>query len=76
MFAETVDWADSEDPQSWTVLPITKAEEAELVHRAEARMEASLRALGPGRRSLRANHPKASPQAIFWGTGLVIGPHD
>jgi hypothetical protein len=76
VFTETVDWGDGDDPQYWTVLPITEAEAADLIQQGDALPEAMLHALGPGRRALRLDHPKASALRIFWGTGISVGLHD
>ena len=80
VFTETVDWADGDDPQYWTLLPITGAEAADVVQQGDSLTETKLHALGPGRRCLRCDHPKANPKAaarrIFWGTGISVGPHD
>ena len=76
VFTETIDWADGDDPQYWTLLPITEAESADLIQHRDSLPESMLRALGPGRRALRLDHPKASAQRIFWGTGMSIGHHD
>jgi hypothetical protein len=69
VFTETVDWADGDDPQFWTVLPITGREAADLVQQQHSLTETKLHALGPGRRCLRVEHPKAAPRRIFWRTG-------
>ena len=76
VFTETIDWEDGDDPQYWTLLPITGTESADLVLRGAAVSETMLHALGPGRRALRLDHPKASAPRIFWGTGISIGLHD
>ena len=71
-----VDWADSEDPQYWTVVPITEAEERSLPQEGNPVSETQLMALAPGRRCLRRNYPKNEAPRVFWSTGMVIGPHD
>jgi hypothetical protein len=76
VFTETVDWEDGDDPQFWTLMPITSAEVADLIGRGGSLTEADLRSLGPGRRCLRRDHPKASTPISRWGTGLFVGPHD
>ena len=76
IFTETVDWEDGEDPQYWTLLPITGAEADDLIQQRDSLTETKLDALGPGRRSLRRDHPKAAARRIFWGTGIAVGPHD
>jgi hypothetical protein len=76
VFTETIDWEDGDDPQYWTLLPITEMESAELVQRGDSVSETMLQALGPGRRALRLDHPKAAALRIFWGTGISIRLHD
>ncbi|HLF00432.1 MAG TPA: hypothetical protein VI547_00505 [Anaerolineales bacterium] len=76
VFTETIDWADSDDPQSWALLPITGAEAAELVQQRGSVTETQLIVLGPERRCLRRDYPKAAAPRAFWGAGLRIPPHD
>lgn len=77
VFTETIDWDDGEDPQYWTVLPLTEAEAASLAGGPDGEpSEAALNALGPGRRSLYRDHPKGAPPRVYWGSGIYIGPHD
>ena len=76
VFTETIDWVDGEDPQYWMLLPITDAEASELVQRKDPVTDAQLSALGPDRRCLRHDHPKAAAPQSFWGTGIWVGPHD
>ena len=77
VFTETVDWADSEDPQYWTLLPLEDAEAADLIRRGAATSEADLGALGAGRRSLMRDFPKGVPEpTVYWATGVRIGRHD
>ena len=75
VFTETIDWADGDDPQYTTRLPITEAEAAAL-ESSGSNIEARLNALGPGRRSLRRDHPKGGPLRTYWSTGFLVGPHD
>ncbi len=76
VFTEMVDWADGDDPQYWTVLPITEIETADLIKQRDSLTEPTLDALGPGRRCLRHDHPKGAARYTFWGTGLNVSPHD
>ena len=76
VFTETVDWVDGDDPQYWTLMPITEAEAADLGRQRDSMTERTLNALGPGRRCLRLDHPKAAPRRIFWGTDISVGWHD
>ena len=76
IFTEMIDWEDGNDPQYWTVLPITWAEAESLMRQGASLNEMSLNALGRERRSLRRDHPKAGPPRVFWGSGILVGPHD
>lgn len=76
VFTETIDWKDGDDSQYWTLLPITEAEAADLVKQRDSLTETKFNSLGPYRRSLRLDHPKAAPGRIFWGTGIFVRPHD
>lgn len=71
-FEEEVDWADGDDPQYWTLLPLTNDEVASLLPPAPAPTSAQLNALGPGRRSLRRDYPKGDVQRVYWATGLTV----
>ena len=35
VFTETIDWADGDDPQYWSVVPLTLAESEELIAQAK-----------------------------------------
>ena len=76
IFTEMIDWEDGNDPQYWTLLPITVAEAEGLIQQEASLNEMSLNALGRGRRCLRRDHPKEGPPQLFWGSGILIGPHD
>jgi hypothetical protein len=76
VFTEVIDWADGEDPQYWTLLPLTSRESRDLIERQDSLTEAQLNSLGTGRRSLRRDHPKAAPSRAYWCTGIAVGPHD
>ena len=76
VFTETIDWADGEDPQYWTLLPITETEASELTQQPGSLTEAALEALGPKRRCLRHDYPKARAPSSYWGAGITVGFHD
>lgn len=76
VFTELIDWSGGDDPQYWTLLPLTDREADGLVRKGDAVTEARLNALGPDRRSLRRDYPKAAAPRCIWGTGVRIGPHD
>jgi hypothetical protein len=75
IFTESIDWQDGDEPLYWTLLPITE-EEADLIRNRDSLTEIPLNALGPGRRSLQRDHPKAREPSIYWGTGIFVCPHD
>lgn len=75
VFTETIDWADGEDPQFWSVLPITPTELSQL-STVGAGLITKLNGLAPDRRSLRHDFPKGASPKSFWSTGITIGPHD
>lgn len=76
VFTEMIDWEDGNDPQCWTLLPITGAEAEGLIRQEAPPDEMSLNALGRGRRSLLRDHPKDGPPRVSWGSGILVGPHD
>ena len=76
IFTEMIDWADGDDPQYWTLLPITEVEAADLIRQGNSLAEQTLNSLGSGRRSLHHDHPKGKPPRTYWGTGIWVGPHD
>lgn len=75
VFTETIDWKDGEDPQYWTVVPLT-TEEAERLSSEGSDFEAALVALPDARRSLHHDFPKGSDPKSYWSQGLAIGAHD
>ena len=76
VFTEEIDWESGDDPQYWTLLPITGAEAAELVQERVSPTDANLNALGPDRRSLRRDHRKGVAPGTFWGVGVRVGRRD
>ncbi len=76
IFTVTIDWVDGDDPQSWALLPLTSAEAAGLLERGDSLTETELGALGPGRRCLMRDRPKAAAERIYWASGIFVGPHD
>jgi hypothetical protein len=76
VFTETIDWASGDDPQYWTLLPITGPEAAELVRRGESLTESELNGLQSDRRCLRHDHPKGEGARSFWAKGISVREHD
>lgn len=71
-FEEEVDWADGDDPQYWTLLPLTHDEATQLLPPAAAPTATQLNALGRKRRSLRRDYPKGNEKRVYWATGLTV----
>jgi hypothetical protein len=76
VFTEMIDWEGGEDPQYWTLLPISGGEAEGLIQQAASLNEVTLNALGRERRSLRRDYTKDEPPRVYWGSGILIGPHD
>jgi hypothetical protein len=76
VFTEMIDWANGDDAQYWSVVPITKSEAAELTRRGSALTEIEINAVGSNRRSLLRSYPTGEGPCEFWGTGITVGPHD
>ncbi len=76
VFTETIDWADGEDPQSWTVLPITPGEASKLIGLGGSLTEDDMNSLPSIRRSLRRDFPKNEAPRAAWGSGLLVDAHD
>jgi hypothetical protein len=62
IFTETIDWTDGDDPQYWTVMPVTPAEATALVQCTDALTESTVYALAPDRRVLQRDYPKGAAQ--------------
>ncbi len=77
IFSERIDWVDGDDPQYWTVMPLTQQEAADLSCRRGSLSEGELMSLAPDRRSLRRDYPKgADKPSVFWATGVWFPAHD
>jgi hypothetical protein len=77
LFAEKVDWADGEDPQYWTTMPLTPRESADLCCRRGSLSERELTSLAPERQSLRRDYLKGADKPnLFWATGISFPAHD
>jgi hypothetical protein len=76
IFTEEIDWVDGEDPQYWTVMPLTQQEAVDLGCRRGSLSDGELISLAPDRRSLQRDYPKgADKPRLFWATGVWVGPH-
>ncbi len=69
IFTEMIDWVDGDDPQYWTLLPITEVEAADLIRQGNSFTEQTLNSLGSGRRSLHRDHPEGKAAAYLLGNG-------
>lgn len=76
VFTERIDWTDGDDAQHWTVVPITKREAAKLTRRGSALTDIEINSVGSNRRSLVRNYPTGGGPCEFWGTGIIVNPHD
>jgi hypothetical protein len=76
VFTETIDWADGDDPQYSTLMPLGAEEVGALASLPEGEVEAAVGKLPADRRSLHNDFPKGGPKRIYWGKGIVVGMHD
>lgn len=76
VFTELIDWVDGDDAQYWQVIPITEGEAAALTSCGPALTAHEINAVGPGRQSLVRDYPTGQAPREFWGTGIMVGPHD
>jgi hypothetical protein len=76
VFTEIVDWAEGEDPQFWTVLPITEKEATALRAADEQGVALQVYELGSDRRSLCHSFPKSGGAMNFWSKGIQERPHE
>lgn len=76
IFTETVDFTHGDDPQYWTIIPVTAEEAAALTVPIDPPSEEALGAIGPGRRSLWRNYPGGGPLTCSWSTGVGLLVHD
>jgi hypothetical protein len=76
VFTETIDWAAGDDAQRSTLMPITDSEARALRAGGAEAIEDRLFDLAPARRSLRHDHPTGGSVRLWWGSGILVGPHD
>ncbi len=72
VFVEEIDWAGGDDPQHWTLLPVTAAEVVELTQLDQNGLCHRLAELGAGRVCLHRDFPKDGPIRVTWGNGVVL----
>lgn len=78
IFCERVDWADSDDPQTWLAAPISDEEAVQLRSaNIAADEDLLLRIVSGERRFLYHDMPKGAPETLVWKIGsLFIPAHD
>lgn len=70
VFTESIDWIDGDDPQYWTLMPITASEADTLRKEPVLAVEARIQQLFPERRSLKHDYPKDEPRRSYWAVGF------
>lgn len=74
VFVEEVDWVDGEDPQYWTVMPVTAGEVGQLDTTSWTLVH-EINGLGQGRRCLRRDFPKGQDEPrCYWAPTFSAGP--
>lgn len=77
VFTERIDWSGGDDPQEWSLYPLTEPEALSLAVLRDAALEKALLGLDGGRRWLWRDHPKGASESRFaWRTGGIVGLHD
>lgn len=66
VFTEEIDWVDGDDPQYWTLLPISLAEAVDLARRGGEHAAGAVHSLALGRRCLQRSHPKGEEARTYW----------
>lgn len=72
VFIEDVDWADGDDPQYWSLMPLRMEESIRLVVLPAPELLRQLGQLGAGRRALQRDAPKGAAVSVFWRDGLRL----
>jgi hypothetical protein len=78
LFCERVDWADSDDPQTWLAFPLNADEAGQLRAANVAADENILTAIvASPQRFLYHDMPKGAPDVLEWRDGMLLVPaHD
>ena len=78
LFCERVDWADSDDPQTRVVVPVSEDEARRLqVANVASDENAILEIVANERRFLYHDMPKRAAETLAWKSGLLFIPgHD
>jgi hypothetical protein len=76
VFTEQIDHVNGEDPQCWSVLPISPEEAEALIEAGDNLDLEAVSRLGMRRRFLRDESPAFGPRNCGYLFGQLIGPHD
>jgi hypothetical protein len=76
VFTEQIDHVNGEDPQCWSVLPISPEEAAALIEAGDDLDLEAVSRLGMRRRFLRDESPAFGPRNCWYLYGQLIGSHD
>ena len=76
VFSEMVDWADGEDPQYWSIVPLTEIEVQDLIALGTSIKESNLSSLANNRRCLQRDYPKGVEPTAYWKDKFWVGLHD
>lgn len=76
IFTETIDWADGEDPQHRSYVPVSESELAQVTQADESAKYNLLLEMGRGRGTLEWDNPKSGIKKMHWSAGLFYRPHD
>lgn len=76
VFTEFVDWADGEDPQYWSTVPLAESEANDLVALGNAIKESHLLTIAKNRRCLQRDYPKGLEPTVYWKDKFALGGHD
>ncbi len=72
VFVESVDWADGDDPQYWSTMPVRMEESIQLVVLPVAKLLTMLGELGADRPALHRDAPKGAPVTVSWRNGFRL----
>jgi hypothetical protein len=72
VFLEHVDWVSGDDPQYWTIVPLTDEETAEFKRLPTRDIFYACNALPRDRMTVNRDWPKGAPIRTHWGQGLFL----
>jgi hypothetical protein len=76
VFTERLDVVSGNDPQCWSVLPISDGEAEAMIEAGDALDLEAISRLGLRRRFLRDDSPAFGPRSCGYMFGLLLRPHD